>query len=216
MRRSSLGLVVLGACAVSRAAHADLPNTAPIYGAESLDSVGATLDQSVSEHGQNDSRSEAERRLRENGDATSIVVGSTATSLGATLFVGGIALGSSLDWKSPDCPACLSSLVLATFGFQLALVGLIGFADYGSDHAGRGHARRVRALVLAMSHPSLEAARAARCSRTSDAGDYSQWASHAQSAPPRCRHALWATRQRFPPDSSSAASNHPLTPKAQK
>jgi hypothetical protein len=142
-----------------------LPNTAPIYGSDNLESIGAALEQSVSAHRQNDSRDEAERRLRADGDAESIAVGSTATSIGPTMFIGGIALAATADWNSKSCVACAPAVILMGGGFQLTVLGLFRLADYGGSHQGRGHRRRVDALTAAMSHPSLAAANAARRNR---------------------------------------------------
>ena len=169
MRRISWCLVPL-ACAVAGAARADLPNTAPIYGGDSLESVGAALEHSVSGPRHDDPREEAahdeaERRLRNEGDALSLAMGSTATSVGATMMIGGIGLASTAGSAGVDCPACLPSIILIAGGLQLTVLGLFGLADYGGAHRGRHHERRVNALVRAMSHASIEQASAARRGR---------------------------------------------------
>jgi len=162
MRRISLFSIV-AACTLTRAARADLPNTAPIYGSDDLQAIGAALEHSVSAPGQNDSsRDEAERRLREDGEHQAIALGSTATSIGATMFIGGIFVASTSSWDSSNCVACFPSLMLLGGGFQLTLAGILFLADHDGNHHGRGHRHRVDALVSAMSHPSIESANAAR------------------------------------------------------
>jgi hypothetical protein len=164
MQRISSALLFFGACTLGRAARADLPSTAPIYGSTDLDAIGAALEHSVSATGQNDSlREEAERRLRASGDDESIGVGSTATSVGATMLFGGIGLATSADWNSKSCAACFPAVLLTMGGAQLTLAGLIALGEYGGPHHnGRGYRRRVNALVAAMEHPSIAAANATR------------------------------------------------------
>ncbi len=170
MRRISWGLL-LGTWTLASTARADLPNTAPIYGSDNLEAIGAALEQSVSAPRQNDSndsraRDEAERRLRVNGDAIDVALGSMATSVGATMLIGGIGLASSSNWKAIDCPACLPSVILIGGGVGLTLMGLFSLGDYGRPHLGRHHHRDVDVLVAAMSHSSARAANAARRSRS--------------------------------------------------
>jgi hypothetical protein len=154
---------IVCACTFARAAHADLPNTAPIYGSSDLDAIGAALEHSVSAPRQNDSlRDEAERRLRADGDDQSVAVGSTATSIGATLLAGGIFIAATQSWDSTNCVACVPSLLLIGGGVQLTIAGLLFLAERGSGHHGKGHHRRLEALVNAMSHPSIDAANASR------------------------------------------------------
>jgi hypothetical protein len=165
MRRVSYGFVLSATCVVG-AARADLPSTAPIYGGESLDAIGARLEQSASAPGHNDSlRDEAERRLRANGDAESVALGGTATSIGATMLIGGLAFAGTANWSTQDCVACLPAVLLIGGGLQLTILGLIGIGDYGGLHHGRGHGRRLDALVHAMTKQSTEAAASARRAR---------------------------------------------------
>ena len=162
--------MIVGACAFSSAAHADLPNTAPVYGGDSLEAIGASLEHSVSASGQNDAhedalRAEAERRMRADGDAASIVGGSVALSFGATLLIGGIGLASSATWGANDCAACMPSVLLVFGGAQLTVLGLVSLFEYGGPHRQRHHRRHVDELVHAMSLSSIEAARTARAHR---------------------------------------------------
>ena len=165
MHRIRSGLTLLGMCALTSVARADLPSTAPIYGSSDLDAIGAALQHSVSATRQNDSTDEAERRLRKDADAASMAGGSAATSTGGTMLIGGIALASSASWGSTSCVACIPSVILLAGGFQLTVYGLIDLGEYGGLHKGRGHRRRVHALADAMSHASIDAANAARRNR---------------------------------------------------
>ena len=161
------------ACTISRGARADLPSTAPIDGApESLEEIGAQLEQSVSVPRQDDprkdaERAEAERRLRAAGDPVALAVGSVGTSLGVTMLLGGTALATTSKWNNQDCPTCLGSVLMLTSGIAFTLIGLVSFGDWGAPQIGRRHARVVDALVDAMRHPSIDAANAARRARLS-------------------------------------------------
>jgi hypothetical protein len=103
--------------------------------------------------------------LRLNDDAVAMAVGSTGTSIGATMMVGGIALASSANWGSGECPACIPAVLLMLGGFHLSLMSLFSLGEYGGLHQGRGHHRRVTTLATAMSHPSADEARSERLAR---------------------------------------------------